>query len=43
MKYFLGIDIGTFESKGILADQQGNIIASAAKPHKMLVSQAGWA
>ena len=43
MKYFLGIDIGTFESKGILADQQGNIIASAAKPHKMLVPQAGWA
>ena len=43
MKYYLGIDIGTFESKGILSDQQGNIIASAAKPHKMLVPQAGWA
>ena len=43
MNYYLGIDIGTFESKGILADQQGNIIASAAKPHKMLVQQAGWA
>ena len=43
MKYYLGIDIGTFEAKGILADQQGNIIASAAKPHKMLVPQAGWA
>ena len=43
MKYFLGIDIGTFESKGILADRQGNIVASAAKPHQMLVPQAGWA
>ena len=43
MKYYLGIDIGTFESKGILADQQGNIVANAAKPHKMLVPQAGWA
>ena len=43
MKYYLGIDIGTFESKGILVDQQGNIVASAAKPHKMLVPQAGWA
>jgi xylulokinase len=43
MKYYLGIDIGTFESKGILADQEGNIIASTAKPHKMLVPQAGWA
>jgi hypothetical protein len=43
MKYCLGIDIGTFESKGILADQQGNIIANAASPHKILVPQAGWA
>ncbi len=43
MKYYLGIDIGTFESKGILADQHGNIVASAAKPHRMLVPQAGWA
>ncbi len=43
MRYYLGIDIGTFESKGILADQTGNIIASAAKPHQMLVPQAGWA
>jgi xylulokinase len=43
MKYYLGIDIGTFESKGVLSDQKGNIIASAAKPHKMLVPQAGWA
>jgi xylulokinase len=43
MTYYLGIDIGTFESKGILADQGGNIVARAAKPHKMLVPQAGWA
>ncbi len=43
MKYYLGIDIGTFESKGVLSDQRGNIIASAAKPHKMLVPRAGWA
>jgi xylulokinase len=43
MTYYLGIDIGTFESKGILADQSGNIVARAAKPHKMLVPQAGWA
>ena len=43
MKYYLGIDIGTFEFKGVLSDDRGNIIASAAKPHKMLVPQAGWA
>lgn len=43
MQYYLGIDIGTFESKGCLVDANGAIIASAAKPHKMIVPQAGWA
>lgn len=43
MKAYLGIDIGTFESKGVLADETGRILASAAKPHKMLVPQPGWA
>jgi xylulokinase len=43
MKYYLGIDIGTFESKAALVDGEGNIIASASHPHKMLVPQAGWA
>lgn len=43
MKYYLGIDIGTFESKGVLADETGAVVAQAARPHKMLVPQAGWA
>lgn len=43
MKYYLGIDIGTFESKAALVDAEGNIAASAAHPHKMLVPQPGWA
>ena len=43
MAYTLGVDIGTFESKGVLADQAGNIVASAARPHKMLVPRPGWA
>jgi xylulokinase len=43
MKYYLGIDIGTFESKGALVDEAGVIVAQAARPHKMLVPQAGWA
>jgi xylulokinase len=43
MKYYLGIDIGTFESKAALVDGEGNIVASAAQPHKMLVPQPGWA
>ncbi|MBX9455160.1 MAG: FGGY-family carbohydrate kinase [Rhizobium sp.] len=41
--YYLGIDIGTFESKGVLVDEAGEIVAQASRPHKMLVPQAGWA
>ena len=40
---FLGVDIGTFESKGVLVDKTGTIRAQAARPHKMLVPRAGWA
>src|SRR3712207_887559 len=43
MKHYLGIDIGTFESKGVLVDETGRIVASAAKPHRMIVPQPGWA
>ena len=41
--YTLGIDIGTFESKGALVDPNGVIVGSAAKPHKMIVPKPGWA
>jgi len=43
MRAYLGIDIGTYESKGALVDADGRILASAARPHKMLVPQPGWA
>ncbi|MBC7142022.1 MAG: carbohydrate kinase, partial [Rhodobacteraceae bacterium] len=43
MTHTLGVDIGTFESKGVLVDGCGQVVASAARPHKMLVPQAGWA
>lgn len=39
----LGVDIGTFESKGVLVDGGGRIVASATRPHRMLVPQASWA
>jgi xylulokinase len=42
-KHYLGIDIGTFESKGVLVDDTGEIVAQASRPHKMQVPQAGWA
>lgn len=43
MAYTLGIDIGTYETKGVLVDFSGKIIAQAACAHKMLVPQPGWA
>jgi xylulokinase len=43
MTHTLGIDIGTFESKGVLVDGQGAIVATATRPHKMLVPRPGWA
>jgi xylulokinase len=41
--YTLGVDIGTFESKGVLVDHQGRIVAQAARGHEMIVPRAGWA
>jgi xylulokinase len=43
MTHTLGIDIGTFESKGVIADAEGRIVATAARPHRMLVPRPGWA
>ena len=43
MKYYLGVDIGTYESKGVIVDGEGRIAARAARPHKMLVPQPGYA
>ena len=43
MKFTLGVDIGTFESKGVIVDEAGQIVASAARPHEMLVPRPGWA
>lgn len=39
----LGIDIGTFETKGVLVALDGTIRATATRPHKMLVPRPGWA
>ena len=39
----LGVDIGTYESKGVLVTPSGKAIASFAVPHKMLFPHAGWA
>lgn len=43
MHHYLGVDIGTFETKGVLVDETGAIVATAARGHRMLVPQPGWA
>lgn len=39
----LGVDIGTFESKGVLVDGLGRIVAEARRAHEMIVPRPGWA
>lgn len=43
MKYYLGVDVGTYETKGVLVDRRGEIVAAAARGHRMQVPRAGWA
>jgi xylulokinase len=43
MSYTLGVDVGTYETKGVLVDAAGVIVAQAACAHKMIVPHAGWA
>ena len=43
MKHTLGIDIGTYGSKGVLADETGRIVAQASRDHRMIVPRPGWA
>jgi xylulokinase len=43
MRAYLGIDIGTFEAKGVLVGADGAILAQAARGHRMQVPRPGWA
>ena len=43
MESFLGVDVGTFETKGVLTDRTGRILAEARHAHDMIVPQPGWA
>ncbi|WAJ29701.1 FGGY-family carbohydrate kinase [Antarcticirhabdus aurantiaca] len=40
---FLGIDVGTFETKGVLVSEEGTVLGQARRAHRMIVPQAGWA
>ena len=39
----LGVDLGTSSSKGDLAKPDGEIIATAEKPHQLSLPRPGWA
>jgi xylulokinase len=40
---FLGVDIGTYESKGVITDRDGKILSQASIPHELSLPKPGWA
>ena len=43
MTLTLGVDIGTYETKGVLVDAAGQVVAEARRRHEMIVPRPGWA
>jgi len=41
--YLLGIDIGTYESKGVITDLNGKVLSTQVNPHTMSIPHQGWA
>lgn len=41
--YLLGVDIGTYESKGVITSLDGKVMNTQVKPHTMLIPRQGWA
>ena len=39
----LGIDVGTYSSKGVLVEADGTVLKSHVVGHKMEIPQQGWA
>ena len=42
-EYLLGVDIGTYESKGVITTLQGEVIATKTHPHELSIPRPGWA
>jgi xylulokinase len=40
---FLGVDIGTASSKGVLVDPSGKVLATATRAHALSLPRPGWA
>ena len=39
----LGVDVGTSSTKGVLARPDGEVIATAERPHELSLPRPGWA
>ena len=42
-RYLLGVDIGTYESKGVITTLTGEVVSAQAVPHELSIPQPGWA
>lgn len=42
-KYLLGVDVGTYESKGVICDADGKILNIQVSPHILKTPRPGWA
>lgn len=41
--YLIGVDIGTYESKGVLTTLEGHIVNTQVRPHTLSIPKQGWA
>jgi xylulokinase len=39
----MGIDVGTYETKGVLVNADGAVVATEVQPHTIIFPRAGWA
>lgn len=42
-KVLLGVDIGTYESKGVITTLDGEVLSMQVSPHDLIIPQQGWA
>ncbi|NDV86766.1 carbohydrate kinase [Aurantimonas aggregata] len=40
---YLGIDVGTYQTKGVVVSGTGEVLAATSRSHRMIVPQPGWA
>lgn len=40
---FLGVDVGSSSTKGVLVDSSGHLLAEATRPHEIVYPRPGWA